>query len=65
MAGSADLWLEWIEDEGRVAMSDEDKEGLATLFDKAIADYSTVNSEETPASPCTMKRLDNMPPFHE
>jgi len=46
-------------------MSDEDKEGLATLFDKAIADYSTVNSEEPPASPCTMKRLDNMPPFHE
>ena len=36
-----DMWLEWISDEGRLAVSDTEQAKVTTLYERAVADYST------------------------
>lgn len=33
------LWLDWLQDEQKVATSIEEKEKLVELFEKAVKDY--------------------------
>ncbi|KAJ1476365.1 hypothetical protein T484DRAFT_1908098 [Baffinella frigidus] len=37
-----DLWMEWIADEARIAISDKDRAKIAALYERALADFSSV-----------------------
>ncbi|XP_077511193.1 RNA-binding protein 4F [Amblyomma americanum] len=37
-----ELWLEWIKDESRLCESNEDKEKVMSLFERAVQDYLSV-----------------------
>lgn len=34
-----ELWLDWIRDEMKVAFSDEEKQAVMDLFERAVKDY--------------------------
>ncbi len=48
------MWLEWISDEARVAMSEEELDAIAKLYERALADYSTVNRKYTKGVWCDL-----------
>jgi len=37
-----DVWLEWIADEARVALSDKDRASVVALYERALADFPVV-----------------------
>ena len=37
---TADMWLEWISDESRLAVTDEEHEKIVKLYERGVADYS-------------------------
>lgn len=39
----SDLWLDWIKDEIVIATTDEEKENIIKLFEKAVKDYLSNN----------------------
>ncbi|KAK2723233.1 squamous cell carcinoma antigen recognized by T-cells 3-like [Artemia franciscana] len=39
---SEDLWLDWIQDESKIAVSEEEKNNVCELFETAIKDYLSV-----------------------
>ncbi|CAG8565150.1 6256_t:CDS:10, partial [Acaulospora colombiana] len=37
------MWLEWIEDESRLAVTQEEKQNVINLFSEAVKDYLSIN----------------------
>ncbi|XP_023326445.1 squamous cell carcinoma antigen recognized by T-cells 3 isoform X2 [Eurytemora carolleeae] len=40
---SADLWIEWTQDEMKIASTEEDKMAVIQLFERGVKDYSSVD----------------------
>ena len=56
---SAGLWLEWLNDEQKLAVNLEEKEYLLHLYDRAIEDYPcmSLTEEDVPVSGVFCLRL--------
>ncbi|CAG8568915.1 8945_t:CDS:10 [Acaulospora morrowiae] len=65
---SEEMWLEWIEDESRLAVTKEEKQSVINLYSEAVKDYLSINIwsfytnyvlNEYNDSHCQMEGMDN------